>query len=243
MAAIPAIEANEPLAAIPSRALTPEQLLRPLNDFERKNAPETLFVAGDDSLLRRFAKVSVVGARKASADGLRRASRLARALAQREILVVSGLAEGIDTAAHQAAIDEGGRTAAVLGSPLDVAFPPRNRELQRTIMEEHLAVSQFPAGHPVRRTNFPRRNRTMAILSDATVIVEASDGSGSLSQGWEALRLRRPLLLLRSLVDSASLKWPAEMIAYGAEILSDPEEIFDLLSLELTAPQAFALAF
>ncbi len=230
------------LADIPKWETTPEQLLRPLNFVERKNAPPRLYGAGDGSLLRSLPKVSVVGARKASPEGLRRAARLARALAERGILVVSGLAEGIDTAAHEAAIAAGGRTAAVLGSPLDVAFPAHNRELQRKIMEDHVAVSQFPSGHPILKTNFPRRNRTMAVLSDATIIVEASDGSGSLSQGWEALRLKRPLLLLKSIVEATNLTWPAEMIAYGAEVVSDPEEVFDLLALELSEIQV-ELAF
>lgn len=226
------------LAAIPFQEATPEQLLRPLNLFERKNAPPQLYVAGESALLRSLPKVSVVGARKASPEGVRRATRLARGLAERGVLVVSGLAEGIDTAAHEAAIAVGGRTAAVLGSPLDVAFPARNLSLQRRIMQEHVAVSQFPSGHPILKTNFPRRNRTMAVLSDATIIVEASDGSGSLSQGWEALRLKRPLLLLKSIVETASLSWPTEMIAYGAEVVSDLEEIFEVLTLELSQPQS-----
>ena len=90
-------------------------------------------------------------------------------------MIVSGLAEGIDTAAHTAAISRGGRTIAVLGTPLDQVFPRQNAALQDQIMREHLAVSQFPAGHPVQRKNFPLRNR-WALISDATVIIEAGKG-------------------------------------------------------------------
>ena len=83
-------------------------------------------------------------------------------------------------------------TIAVLGTDLDDCYPPENRPLQERLMREHLVISQFPSGTPSRRTNFPRRNRTMALLTDATVIIEAGESSGTLDQGWEALRLGRP---------------------------------------------------
>ncbi len=217
-------------------------MVRHLNSVERRNAPKTVYFAGNSELLRSRVRVAVVGARRASEDGLRRAARLARELTRRGMLVVSGLAEGIDTAAHLAAISSGGATAAVLGSPIDVAYPAKNFELQREIMRSHLALSQFPSGHPVLRTNFPQRNRTMALFSDATVIVEASDGSGTLSQGWEAIRLGRPLFLLRSVVEDPSLRWPAEMMQFGAYCLGEPEELFEVLPTEPPLP-AECLAF
>ena len=99
-------------------------------------------------------------------------------------------------------------------------FPASNGELQQTIMREHLAVSQFAPGTPVQRKNFPMRNRTMALLSEATVIVEAGNGSGTLHQGWEALRLGRLLFLMESLVQRTDLSWPKEMLGYGAQVLS-----------------------
>jgi DNA processing protein len=99
-------------------------------------------------------------------------------------------------------------------------------------MEDHLAISQFPVGHPTLRTNFPRRNRTMALITDATVIVEAGETSGSLSQGWEALRLGRPLFIMKSVAESG-LKWPAEMRRYGADVLADPDDLLDVLPTDL----------
>jgi DNA processing protein len=198
-----------------------EELLGPLNEVEKKNAPREVFVAGDVNLVRRGRRVSVVGSRAASKEGLARASKLSRLLVERGVVVVSGLAEGIDTAAHVSAIDSGGRTVAVLGTPLDRVFPFENPALLERIMREHLAVSQFAPGSAGGRQCFPIRNRTMALLSDATVIVEARDGSGSLHQGWEALRLGQPLFLLDSAAEDSSLKWPAEMLAYGAETLSE----------------------
>jgi DNA recombination-mediator protein A len=123
--------------------LSPQELLGPLNEVEQKNVPKTLYVAGDTGILRERARVAIVGSRKASPEGLRRASKLAGLLADRGIVIVSGLAEGIDTAAHTAAIHCGGRTIAVLGTPLDQVFPRQNAALQDQIMREHLAVSQF----------------------------------------------------------------------------------------------------
>jgi DNA processing protein len=202
------------------RAYRAEELLGELTDAERKFAPSALYLSGDASLLTNYQKVALVGSRNASAGGLRRAGVLSRALAQRGIVVVSGLAKGIDTAAHRAAIAAGGHTIAVLGTPLDQCYPASNTELFETIKAQHLAVSQFPLGTPVTRGNFPRRNRTMALLSDATVIVEASESSGSLSQGWEAIRLGRMVFLMEALTTDASLTWPAKMIEYGAQILS-----------------------
>ena len=198
----------------------PEELLGTLNSVEQKNAPKTLFVAGDVDLLRSGRRISVVGTREPTPEGAERTRALAATLARRGITVVSGLAKGVDAIAHKTAIEAGGRTIAVLGTPLDVCYPAENRELQTRIMREHLAVSQFPSGMRAGAKAFPMRNRTMALLSDATIIVEAGEGSGTLHQGWEALRLGRPLLLLESLVNRADLTWPREMIGFGAEVLS-----------------------
>ncbi len=199
---------------------TPTDLLGSLTDVEHKHAPQALFLAGDLSLLKRGPRVSVVGSRKASPEGLRRARLLARALVEHQVIVVSGLAEGVDTAAHQAAIEAGGRTIAVLGTPLDQAYPTGNAALQTLIGREHLLVSQFPSGYKTQPGSFPMRNRTMALLTDATVIVEAGEKSGTVHQGWEALRLGRLLFLLESVANDPQLSWPKEMIRYGAQVLS-----------------------
>lgn len=203
------------------REFQPEELLGTLNEVERKHAPKALFVAGDVALLTGGQlRVSVVGTREPTRDGFERTRALAIELVRRGVVVVSGLAKGVDTAAHRTAIENGGHTIAVLGTPLGVAYPAENRELQDLIMREHLAVSQFPRGMRGGAKAFPMRNRTMALLSDATVIVEAGEGSGTVHQGWEALRLGRPLLLMESLVERAGLSWPAEMLRFGAEVLS-----------------------
>ena len=221
-----------------------EGLLGRLNDVEKKNAPRRLFVAGDLSLLHGGPRVSIVGSRKSSPEGLASARRLSEYLVARGAVVVSGLAEGIDTAAHEGAISSRGRTIAVLGTALDEVFPSKNRALQECIMQEHLAVSQFAPGVPSRPGNFPMRNRTMALLSDATVIVEAGEKSGSLHQGWEALRLGRPLFLLESLLRDSALSWAREMEGYGAQalVLENLELLFELLP-ERARGAASQLAF
>ncbi len=215
---------------------TPEALLGPLNTVEQHNAPPSLYVSGDLGVLRAGPRVSIVGSREASADALRRAARLARELAAKRVVIVSGLAKGIDTAAHTGAIEGGGRTIAVLGTPLDQAYPKENRALQDRLMREHLVISQYAPGHPVQRANFPRRNRTMALLSQATVIVEAGESSGSLSQGWEALRLGRALFIMRSVADDKALRWPREMLGYGAQILTSTEDVLEVLPPDLEVP-------
>ena len=196
------------------------ELLGPLTEVEEKNAPEALWVAGDVELLRNGPRVSVVGSRNVSPQGLARARKLSAALVNRGMVVVSGLALGVDTAAHTTALEKGGKTIAVLGTPLDQTSPVQNRELQARIMREHLAVSQFAPGSTVHKGNFPARNRTMALLSEATVIVEAGARSGTEHQGWEALRLGRLLFVLKSVAD-ARHEWVEKLIHYGAQVLTD----------------------
>ena len=199
-------------------ALAPTEFLGSLNEFELRNAPKTIYVAGDAALLAHGRKVSVVGSRDASAEELKRARRLVRELVSRCVTVVSGLAAGIDTAAHRAAITEGGRTIAVLGTPLDQIYPTSNADLQHEITERHVAISQFPFGSNISRRNFAMRNRTMALISDATVIVTAGENSGTQHQGWEAIRLGRPLFFLDSLL-AGDVSWIGEQMKYGGESL------------------------
>jgi DNA processing protein len=206
-------------------ALSPEELLGPLNDVEIKYAPKMLYVEGDASLLKVSPRVAVIGTRHPTELGKRRAARLSRLLIKNSSIIVSGLAEGIDTIAHCTAMENGGRTIAVLGTNLDQVYPKKNAKLQHEIMDRHLAISQFPPGWPIQRMNFPMRNRTMALIVDASIIVEAGNGSGTLSQGWEMLRLGKALYILKSICDDPSLSWPRKMLDYGAILLTEPETL------------------
>ncbi|NOZ82730.1 MAG: DNA-processing protein DprA [Euryarchaeota archaeon] len=201
-----------------------ELLGRPLNDVEKKYAPEVVYVSGCIKIPLPGPRVAIVGTRNPSSEGLSIATAIARKLTERGVIVVSGLARGIDTVAHKTAIESGGKTIAVLGTPLNKFYPAENRTLQELIMREHLAVSQYPIGHVTKPKDFVFRNRTMALISDASIIVEAGKTSGVVSQGWETLRLGRPLFLWKQLLNK-SLDWPEKMIKYGAVKLNSLEEL------------------
>ena len=165
--------------------------------------------------------VAVVGTRNASEDGLARARKLVKALVADGYTVASGLAAGIDTAAHEAAIAAGGQTVAVIGTPLSAAYPRENVGLQRKIAEEYLLISQAPVKRYEKRdfrwnrTFFPERNATMSALSVATVIVEAGETSGALIQGRQALGQGRKLFILDSCFHRG-LGWPERLEERGA---------------------------
>jgi len=201
---------------------------RSLNDIEKKFAPRLLYVAGPMRIPLPRPRVALIGSREASAQGVKDAESIVRILVEKGAVIVSGLAKGIDTAAHKAAISRGGQTIAVIGTPLDRAYPAQNSLLQELMSREHLVISQFKVGTDVIRANFIQRNRTMALISDASIIVQAGESSGSLSQGWETLRLGRPLFIWKSIFES-SLRWPANMVSYGAMKLSNPTDIIEHL--------------
>lgn len=198
---------------------------RPLNEVERKNAPPKMYTAGPADIPVRGPHVAIIGTRNPTKRGISYARDLARMLAGRDVVVVSGLAAGIDAVAHRAAMEAGGRTMAVIGTPLEVSYPHQNAALQRRIAQDHLVVSQFPSGSPVARRNFPMRNRTMALIADASVIVEAGENSGTMHQGWEAIRLGRPLFIPTSVVRDGSLEWPGHLVNYGAIELLDMDDV------------------
>jgi DNA protecting protein DprA len=184
-----------------------------------------VFLAGDVELLRAPG-VSIVGTREVSEEGWKRASRLARELAEAGIVVTSGLAKGVDTAALTAAIEAAGRVVAVIGTPLDRVYPAENAALQERIYRDHLLVSPFPFGEQVYPSNFPKRNRVMAALSDASVIVEASDTSGTLHQAAECQRLGRWLFIMRAVAEDSRLKWPSKFVGKPkVAVLSSTSEI------------------
>ncbi|HEX2220185.1 MAG TPA: DNA-processing protein DprA [Gemmatimonadales bacterium] len=178
--------------------------------------------------------VAVVGTRKASEAGRRRAAKLARALVGDGFAVVSGMAAGIDTAAHESALEAGGVTIAVIGTPLSETYPRENRELQRRIAADHLVVSQVPVWRyhqqdwRANRGWFPERNVTMSALTEATVIVEAGKTSGTLIQARAALGQGRKLFVLESCF-AAGLEWPARLEGQGAVRVASYEEIRERL--------------
>jgi DNA processing protein len=184
--------------------------------------PPLLFLAGE--LKPQDARsVAVIGSRRASDDGLAAARVLAGQLAEQGFTVISGLAAGIDTAAHSAALDHGGRTVAVIGTGLRRAYPSQNAELQRRIATACAVVSQFWPEEPPSRRSFPMRNAVMSGMTLATVIVEASHTSGTRVQARFALAQGRPVFLRDTLLQQS---WARELAARpGVHSFHDPAEI------------------
>jgi DNA processing protein len=178
--------------------------------------------------------VAIVGTRAASYYGLKAARRLARDLASRGVTVVSGLARGIDTAAHQGAVEGGGRTWAVLGCGLDQVYPPENRELYLRIAEQGALISEFPLGAPPEAKNFPIRNRVISGLSQAVVVVEAGEKSGTHITVQYALDQGREVMAVPGPVDAPTSLGPHRLIQQGAKLVRDAQDIVT----ELPAPRA-----
>jgi DNA processing protein len=187
----------------------------------------TIRFAGDLGVLDAPC-VSIVGTREASERGLQRASWLSTKLAEAGFTIVSGLAKGVDTAAHTGAIAANGKTVAVIGTPLNKAYPIENAALQEIIYRDHLLLTPFEDGEVVYRSNFPKRNRVMAAVSDATVIIEASDTSGTLHQAAECTQLKRWLFISQAIIDNPELKWPQKFLNYErVVVLQRVSEIID----------------
>lgn len=189
-----------------------------------------IFAVGDLGLLDVPA-VALVGSREASYAGKKRAEQLARDLVRAGIVVMSGLALGIDAVAHRAAIDHGGRTIAVIGTPVDRAYPSEHADLQRDIYTHHLLLSPFASGKKIYPSDFPERNRVMARLARATVIVEAGDTSGTLHQAAECLALGHPLFIVESVVTNPMLTWPARFVGKpGVTVLRSSSQVVEAVT-------------
>jgi DNA processing protein len=187
-----------------------------------------LFLAGDHRLVRARA-VAVVGSRAASMEGCAFAAEVACGLVKAGFAVMSGLALGIDTAAHRAAIAAGGRTIAVIGTPLERAYPQENARLQRDIYEEHLLVSPFAAGTRTHRGHFPTRNRVMARLAVATVVAEADENSGTVHQVRESLACGKPVFVSRAAAQDCS--WLRSIPSHDRlRILDRPSDVADVIA-------------
>lgn len=180
--------------------------------------------------------VAVVGSRKPSREGLSRARRLARKLVADNFTVVSGLATGIDRIAHETAIEENGRTIAVIGTPLSHVYPKENTSLQRHIAHHFLVVSQVPLiryesqDYRLNRFFFPERNATMSALTEATIIVEAGETSGTLIQARAALRQKRKLFVHDDCFRNPQLTWPARLARQGAIRIRDYDDVKQYLA-------------
>lgn len=186
--------------------------LRDVHDF-----PPVIFVRGN--LVREDMGICVVGSRDAGEHAERAAREIASGLVGEGLTVVSGLAEGVDTAAHEAALQQGGRTVAVIGSGIDRYYPARNRPLQQALESEGMVLSQFWPGSSPARFTFPMRNAVMSAYAQATIIVAASEKSGTRHQARQAVAHGRPLVLSRSV---------ASYTTWGRALVEDPAALVEV---------------
>ncbi len=198
---------------------------------EINQAPPVLFIKGTINVEDDWA-VAVVGTRRVTPYGRQVAAEIARFLAQNGVTVVSGLARGVDAIAHQAALQNGGRTLAVLGSGVDVIYPPEHRKLGMDIAQQGALVSDYPVGTQPDGVNFPPRNRIISGLSLATVVVEAGEKSGALITAKFAVEQGRDVFAVPGSILTPQSEGTNRLIEQGARPLLKMTEILESLKLE-----------
>ncbi len=199
-------------------------LLRQLRD-----SPDPLFVAGDPTCLHLPA-IAIVGSRNPSRGGAENAYQFSRHLARAGFCIVSGLAQGIDTAAHRGALDGGGPTVAVLGHGLDQIYPRANRALAETIAASGAVISEYPAGTPPLRGHFPERNRLISGLCIGTLVVEAAKRSGSLITARLAGDQGREVFAIPGSIHNPMARGCHQLIRQGARLVESVDDILNELA-------------
>jgi len=206
----------------------------PVRLQEAKYPVELFYYKGDIGLLESPC-VSVVGSRKCSEDGKKRTRQLVTGLINHGYTIVSGLALGVDTEALTTAIEQKGNVIGVIGTPIDQYYPKENKELQDKIASHFLLISQVPfyryhtEPFKSKRNYFPQRNETMSALSEATIIVEASETSGTLTQARAALAQNRKLFILNSCFDNKEITWPRRFEERGAIRVHSLDDVISAL--------------
>lgn len=214
--------------------LTPDDPRYPELLLQSAAAPPVLYAEGRVELLQRPA-LAIVGSRNASPQGVRNAQAFARAIAGSDVTIVSGLALGIDTAAHAAAIEQSGSTIAVLGNGADVIYPKRNDELFGKVRTQGLIVSEFPLSTAPIATNFPRRNRIISGLARGCLVVEAAMASGSLITARLSVEMGRDVFAIPGSIHSPLSKGCHYLIKQGAKLVETPDDVLEEFGLRSTA--------
>ncbi|MBR5721824.1 MAG: DNA-processing protein DprA, partial [Clostridia bacterium] len=204
----------------------PEEVMR------TANPPCVLFVKGTAVFSQNDVRVAIVGSRKATALGKKTAARIAYELASAGITVVSGMAAGIDTAAHKGALYEGKETVAFLGGGADVIYPKENAELYRHIVENGAVVSEYLPGSAVQGFHFPERNRLLSAFSKAVIIVESDENSGSMRTAEHAKKQGVPVLAVPGPVDSPVSAGTNRLIKEGCRAVTGADDVIDFLNSE-----------
>lgn len=207
----------------------------PENLRAAEDAPPVIYVRGQINCLRQPLSLSIVGARNASLNGRKLASQISCELTSQGIMIVSGMARGIDTAAHKGAmfaLNRTGSTVAVLGTGIDIAYPAENQKLCEQIAGQGAVISEFPLGTEPSAGNFPRRNRIVSALTDGTLVVEASLHSGSLITARLALEQGRDVFAVPGFPTDERSAGPNKLIKDGAFLVENAEDILNVLSAD-----------
>jgi DNA processing protein len=216
---------------IPGNAvLTLADAAYPRSLLEIADPPPLLYASGRVALLARAA-LAVVGARSASAQGVANAGRFSQALSEAGLTIVSGLALGIDAAAHEGGLRGAGSTVAVIGTGADLVYPPANRALSRHIAERGCIVSEYPLGLPAAPANFPRRNRLISGLSLGVLVVEAAARSGSLITARMAGEQGRDVFAIPGSIHATLAKGCHKLIKQGAKLVETAADVLEELGL------------
>lgn len=207
----------------------------PENLRAAEDAPPVIYVRGQINCLRQPLSLSIVGARNASLNGRKLASQISCELTSQGIMIVSGMARGIDTAAHKGAmfaLNRTGSTVAILGTGIDIAYPAENQKLCEQIAGQGAVISEFPLGTEPSAGNFPRRNRIVSALTDGTLVVEASLHSGSLITARLALEQGRDVFAVPGFPTDERSAGPNKLIKDGAFLVENAEDILNVLSAD-----------
>ena len=221
--------------------LTLADLAFPRGLLQTADPPCLLYAKGNIALLNRPA-IALVGSRNATAQGNSNAEAFARALSQAGLTVVSGLALGIDAAAHRGALDGPGSTVAVIGTGADRIYPASNADLARRIVEGGVVISEFALGTPAAAYNFPRRNRLISGLSRGVLVVEAAVGSGSLITARMALEQGREVFAIPGSIHSPLAKGCHQLIKQGAKLVESAQDVLEELRWDTSSPRLAAPA-
>jgi DNA processing protein len=215
-------------AQAPNHVLTLADAAYPQSLLDIADPPLLLYVKGKLSLLTNPA-LAVVGSRNASAQGITNAEKFSEALSQNGLTIVSGLALGIDAAAHQGGLKGYGSTIAVIGTGADIVYPARNRTLAHQIAGEGCIVSEYALGMPAIAANFPRRNRIISGLARAVLVIEAAAQSGSLITARMAIEQGRDVLAIPGSIHSTLAKGCHQLIKQGAKLVESAEDVMEEL--------------
>jgi DNA processing protein len=202
----------------------------PIELLDLQQPPTELYAIGSEGALTR-PRVAIVGTRNSTAYGERITRSLTRSLVRAGVSVISGMARGIDGAAHRTALEEGGNTVAVLGTGIDVPYPVGHRQLHHAIAEHGLVVSENPPGMKAHRGAFPKRNRIIAALTPVTIVVEAGFRSGALNTASQALELGRVVAAVPGPIDSEQSRGSNQLLRDGAVLIAVADDALALLGI------------